>query len=79
MRPKLFLWLNMTFVITNSAESDEVSDCVAFHLGLHCLLASNVWVARLKWLICASKRDFGIYRICAKDFFLCPFWRIENG
>ena len=67
------------FVITNSADPDEVSDYVRFHQGLHCLHTANLWVATPKWIIWTSTRDFGIYRICAKDSFLCPFWRIKNG
>ena len=31
-----FLFLNMDFVIINSADPDEMTHCVAFHLGLSC-------------------------------------------
>ena len=56
-----FLSLNMDFVIANSADPDEMTHHVAFHLGLPCsmitwytkgiqrLIISYIWVQKLPW------------------------------
>ena len=33
----VFLSLKISFVLANSADPDEMPQCAAFHLGLHCL------------------------------------------
>ena len=33
----VFISLKIDFIFANSADSDEMSPCAAFHLGLHCL------------------------------------------
>ena len=35
--PKIFISLKIDFVLTNSADPDEMLHNAAFHLGLHCL------------------------------------------
>ena len=37
MQVKIFLSLQIYFVLANSADPDEMPSYVAFHLGLHCL------------------------------------------
>ena len=33
----IFLYVKIVFIIANSADRDEMTHYVAFHLGLHCL------------------------------------------
>ena len=45
--PVLFL-RGFVFIFTNRTDPDEMLDCAPFHLGLHCLPSTCLYVSRMK-------------------------------
>ena len=66
----LFQLLDIVSVIWNSADTDEMTHCMASHLHLHCLLTYHFWDARHKWFNKVNCMFNSFLATCSSDFLL---------
>ena len=91
----VFLSLKINFVLANSADSDEMPPCVAFHLGIHCLQKYPFMVLSIQMVYIYFKtpvirrpptivcyicgREFGSKSISIHEPQCLEKWHVENA